>query len=105
MQFPLVSRSGRIRKLVSEHRESAISRVELLSLPGGPETFELAAKFCYGINFEITPSNVAQLSCVSEYLEMNENFSNKNLGSRTDEYLNHIVYQNLEMSLLVLQQS
>ncbi|PWA93064.1 phototropic-responsive NPH3 family protein [Artemisia annua] len=103
-KFPLVSRSGRIRKLVSENRESAISRVELLSLPGGPETFELAAKFCYGINFEITPSNVAQLSCVSEYLEMNENFSNKNLRSRTDEYLNHIVYQNLEMSLLVLQQ-
>ncbi|GKB79471.1 BTB/POZ domain-containing protein [Tanacetum coccineum] len=103
-KFPLVSRSGRIRKLVSEHRESAISRVELHSLPGGPETFELAAKFCYGVNFEITPANVAQLSCISEYLEMNENFSNNNLGSRTDEYLNHIVYQNLEMSLLVLQQ-
>lgn len=98
-----MSRSGRIRKLVSEHRESAISRVELLSLPGGTETFELAAKFCYGINFEITPSNVAQLCCVSDYLEMTEDFSNNNLGSRANEYLNHIVCPNLEMSVEVLQ--
>nr|XP_043636740.1 BTB/POZ domain-containing protein At5g48800-like [Erigeron canadensis] len=103
-KFPLVSRSGRIRKLVSEHRESAISRVELLSLPGGTETFELAAKFCYGINFEITPSNVAQLCCVSDYLEMHEDYSNNNLGSRADEYLNYIVCPSLEMSVEVLQQ-
>ncbi|KAI3678711.1 hypothetical protein L6452_38014 [Arctium lappa] len=103
-KFPLVSRSGRIRKLVSEHREPVISRVELLCLPGGRETFELAAKFCYGINFEITPSNVAQLCCVSDYLEMNEDFSNNNLGSRADEYLNYVVCQNLEMSVEVLNQ-
>ncbi|KAI7735666.1 hypothetical protein M8C21_005213 [Ambrosia artemisiifolia] len=103
-KFPLVSRSGRIRKLVSENREATISRVELLNLPGGPETFELAAKFCYGNNFEITPSNVAQLCCVSDYLEMTEDFSNNNLGSRADEYLNYIVLQNLEMSVEVLRQ-
>ncbi|KAI3760248.1 hypothetical protein L1987_50641 [Smallanthus sonchifolius] len=103
-KFPLVSRSGRIRKLVSENRDATVSRVELLNLPGGPETFELAAKFCYGNNFEITPSNVAQLRCISEYLEMNEDFSNNNLGSRADEYLNYIVFQNLEMSVEVLQQ-
>ncbi|XP_076928383.1 BTB/POZ domain-containing protein At5g48800-like [Bidens hawaiensis] len=103
-KFPLVSRSGRIRKLVSENRDSNISRVELLSLPGGPETFELAAKFCYGNNFEITPTNVAQLCCISEYLEMNEDYSNNNLGSRAEEYLNYIVLQNLEMSVKVLQQ-
>ncbi|KAJ0742336.1 putative BTB/POZ domain, NPH3 domain, NPH3/RPT2-like family protein [Helianthus annuus] len=103
-KFPLVSRSGRIRKIVSENREATISRVELLNLPGGPETFELAAKFCYGNNFEITPSNVAQLCCISDYLEMTEDFSNDNLGSRADEYLNYIVLQNLEMSVEVLQQ-
>ncbi|KAJ1431142.1 SKP1/BTB/POZ domain superfamily [Sesbania bispinosa] len=33
-KFPLVSRSGRIRRLVAEHRDSDISRVELLNLPG-----------------------------------------------------------------------
>ncbi|KAL8225010.1 hypothetical protein R6Q57_017567 [Mikania cordata] len=104
-KFPLVSRSGRIRKLVSENRDTTISRVELLSLPGGPEIFELAAKFCYGNNFEITPANVAQLCCISDYLEMTEDFSNNNLGSRADEYLNYVVCQNLEMSVEVLRQS
>ncbi|XP_057966006.1 BTB/POZ domain-containing protein At5g48800 [Malania oleifera] len=103
-KFPLVSRSGRIRKLVAEHRDSDISRIELLNLPGGAESFELAAKFCYGINFEITSANVAQLCCVSDYLEMNEEFSKDNLGSRTEEYLESIVCKNLEMCVEVLQQ-
>ncbi|XP_019448678.1 PREDICTED: BTB/POZ domain-containing protein At5g48800-like [Lupinus angustifolius] len=103
-KFPLVSRSGRIRRLVAEHRDSDISRVELLNLPGGAECFELAAKFCYGINFEITPANVAQLCCVSEYLEMTEDFSKDNLGSRAEEYLDSIVCKNLEMCVEVLKQ-
>lgn len=104
MQFPLVSRSGRIRKLVAEHRDSDISRIELLNLPGGAESFELAAKFCYGINFEITSANVAQLCCLSDYLEMTEEFSKDNLGSRAEEYLDCIVCKNLEMCVEVLQQ-
>ncbi|XP_039031450.1 BTB/POZ domain-containing protein At5g48800-like [Hibiscus syriacus] len=103
-KFPLVSRSGRIRKLVAEHRDSDISRVELLNSPGAAETFELAAKFCYGINFEITSSNVAQLCCVSDYLEMTEEFSRDNLSSRAEEYLESIVCKNLEMCVEVLQQ-
>ncbi|XP_038888165.1 BTB/POZ domain-containing protein At5g48800 isoform X2 [Benincasa hispida] len=103
-KFPLVSRSGRIRRLVAEHRDSDISKVELLNLPGGAESFELAAKFCYGINFEITPGNVAQLCCISDYLEMTEEFSKDNLGSRAEEYLESIVSKNLEMCVEVLQQ-
>ncbi|XP_027093546.2 BTB/POZ domain-containing protein At5g48800 [Coffea eugenioides] len=103
-KFPLVSRSGRIRKLVAEHRDSDISRVELLSLPGGSESFELAAKFCYGVNFEITAANVAQLCCISDYLEMTEEFSKNNLGTRAGEYLESVVCKNLEMCVEVLQQ-
>ncbi|KAF8105623.1 hypothetical protein N665_0157s0191 [Sinapis alba] len=104
-KFPLVSRSGRIRRVVAEHRDPDISKVELLNLPGGAETFELAAKFCYGINFEITSSNVAQLLCVSDYLEMTEEYSKDNLASRTEEYLDSIVCKSLEMCVEVLKQS
>ncbi|CAI9776619.1 unnamed protein product [Fraxinus pennsylvanica] len=103
-KFPLVSRSGRIRKLVAEHRESDISRMELLSLPGGAESFELAAKFCYGVNFEITAAVVAQLCCISDYLEMTEEYSKDNLGSRAEEYLDSVVCKNLEMCVEVLKQ-
>ncbi|KAL8102010.1 hypothetical protein AgCh_033787 [Apium graveolens] len=103
-KFPLVSRCGRMRKLVAENRGSDICRIELLNLPGGAESFELAAKFCYCINFEITSANVAQLLCVSDYLEMTEEFSSNNLGSRAEEYLESIVCKNLEMCVAVLQQ-
>ncbi|KAK4366190.1 hypothetical protein RND71_014070 [Anisodus tanguticus] len=103
-KFPLVSRSGRIRKLVAGHRDSDISKIELLSLPGGPESFELAAKFCYGVNFEITSANVAQLCCVSDYLEMTEEYSKNNLGSRAEEYVEVVVSKNLEMCVEVLKQ-
>ncbi|KAL8160604.1 hypothetical protein V2J09_002141 [Rumex salicifolius] len=103
-KFPLVSRSGRIRKLVAERRDSDISKMELHHLPGSADAFELAAKFCYGINFEITPTNVAQLCCVSHYLQMNEEFSKDNLGSRAEEYLDSVVCKSLEMCVQVLKQ-
>ncbi|XP_077250219.1 phototropic-responsive NPH3 family protein isoform X2 [Tasmannia lanceolata] len=103
-KFPLVARCGRIRKLVAELRETDISKIELLNLPGGAESFELAAKFCYGFNFEITSSNVAQLCCVSEYLEMTEEYAKENLASRAEEYLVGVVCKSLEMCVEVLQQ-
>ncbi|ERN06935.1 hypothetical protein AMTR_s00005p00262560 [Amborella trichopoda] len=103
-KFPLVSRSGRIRKLIAERRDSDISRLELFNLPGGAVAFELAAKFCYGINFEITASNVAQLYCVSEYLEMTEDYAKENLASRAEAYLDGVVCKNLEKSVEVLHQ-
>lgn len=103
-KFPLVSRSVRIRKLVAENRDSDITKIELLSLPGGAEAFELVAKFCYGINFEITPANVANLYCVSDYLEMTNDYSKDNLQSRAEEYLESVVCKNLEMCVEVLKQ-
>ncbi|KAH6784943.1 Phototropic-responsive NPH3 family protein [Perilla frutescens var. hirtella] len=103
-KFPLVSRSGRIRRLVAELRDSDISMIELCGLPGGAESFELAAQFCYGVNFEITAANVAKLHCVSHYLEMTEEYSKSNLGTRAEEYLESIVCKNLEMCVEVLRQ-
>ncbi|KAF8394795.1 hypothetical protein HHK36_018731 [Tetracentron sinense] len=101
-KFPLVSRSGKIRKLVADARNINLSKLELLNLPGGPQTFELAAKFCYGTNFEITTANVAHLRCAAEYLEMTEDYREENLIARTETYLNEVVVQSLEKSVEVL---
>ncbi|GFP96109.1 BTB/POZ domain-containing protein at5g48800 [Phtheirospermum japonicum] len=90
--------------MVAENRDSGISKIELLGLPGGAESFELAAQFCYGINFEITATNVAHLYCASDYLEMTEDYSNNNLLSRAEEYLESFVCKSLEMSVQVLLQ-
>ncbi|KAM3342784.1 hypothetical protein P3S68_027750 [Capsicum galapagoense] len=56
-KFPLVLRNGRIRKLLLEAKDTKVSRINLTGLPGGSDTFEIATKFCYGVNVEITISN------------------------------------------------
>ncbi|KAJ3701637.1 hypothetical protein LUZ61_005342 [Rhynchospora tenuis] len=103
-KFPLLSRCGRIRKLLAQHRNAENIKLELLNVPGGLNSFELAVKFCYGINFEITTTNVAQLCCISDYLEMSEEYSNENLSLRSESYLETVVCKSLEMCIEVLHQ-
>ena len=105
MQFPLVSKCGYIRKLVSESSDADVSLIELPDVPGGAEAFELAAKFCYGINFEITIENIAMLRCVAEYLEMTEDYSVGNLVGRTDTYLNEVALKSLAGAVSILHTS
>ncbi|XP_061369421.1 BTB/POZ domain-containing protein At1g03010-like [Gastrolobium bilobum] len=101
-KFPLVSRSGRIRKLLSEAKDSKASRISLQSVPGGVEAFELAAKFCYGIHVEFTLSNVAMLHCTAHFLEMTEEFAEKNLETRAEAYLKDTVLPNISSTIFVL---
>lgn len=102
MQFPLVSRSGRIRKSLLEAKDTKVTRLSLHGVPGGSEAFEMAAKFCYGVNTEITLSNVAMLRCVAYFLEMTEEFSDKNLEARTEAFLKETVLPNIANSISVL---
>ncbi|XP_006341291.1 BTB/POZ domain-containing protein At3g08570 [Solanum tuberosum] len=101
-KFPLVSLSGKIRKMVADAKDPNLSELNLTHVPGGPETFELAAKFCYGMNFEITTTNVARLHCVAEYLEMTEDYREENLIARTETFLVEVVFPNLEKTVEVL---
>eukprot|EP01018_Ginkgo_biloba_P019996 Gb_16497 [translate_table: standard] len=102
-KFPLMSRSGKIARLIAENNEEEICRHSLSDIPGGPETFELAAKFCYGMKLEITSLNVAALHCIAEYLEMTEDFGEGNLLKKTDGYLNQEVLRSWKDSVLTLQ--
>ncbi|PIA33152.1 hypothetical protein AQUCO_04200127v1 [Aquilegia coerulea] len=104
-KFPLVSKSGYIRKLVSGASDADLSVLELPDLPGGPEAFELAAKFCYGINFEISTDNIAMLRCAAEYLEMTEDYAVGNLVSRTEAYLDEVALTSLSGAVSVLHLS
>ncbi|KAK4795852.1 hypothetical protein SAY86_028178 [Trapa natans] len=102
-KFPLVARSGRIRKLIASlDRDSRVPTLELHGFPGGPRTFELAMKFCYGINFQITTADIAGLRCAAEFLEMTEDYREDNLVSRTEAFLDEVVYHSLEKSVEVL---
>lgn len=102
MQFPLVSKSGKIRKLLLEAKDSKTSRISLPIVPGGADALELAAKFCYGINVELNLSNVAMLRCVAHFLEMTEEYAEKNLEIRAEAYLKETVLPNISSSISVL---
>lgn len=102
MQFPLVSKCGFIKRLVSESSGGDLSVIEIPDIPGGAEAFELVSKFCYGINFDIGLQNIGILRCVAEYLDMTEDYATGNLVGRTEIYLNEVALKSLGGAISVL---
>ncbi|OWM79760.1 BTB/POZ domain-containing protein At5g48130 [Punica granatum] len=98
-KFPLSSKSGYFKRRLDESME-----VELpLDFPGGPEIFEMIVLFVYGSSTMIDAFNVAALRCAAEFLEMTEEYSSGNLCERFDLYMNQVVLQNWDDTLIVLQ--
>lgn len=84
----MISKCGYIHKLTSKSTaDSKIKTIDIRHIPGGVEGFEFAAKFCYGIEFEITIENVTLLRCVAEFLEMTEEYAANNLITQTEFFL------------------
>jgi len=100
-----LSKCGCIRKLLSEANDSNCPLIQIPDIPGGSEAFELAAKYCYGINFEISTENIAMLRCAAEYLGMSEDCSVGNLVSRTEVFLEEVVLVSLSGAVSVLHKS
>ncbi|KAK9053273.1 hypothetical protein SSX86_029906 [Deinandra increscens subsp. villosa] len=103
-KFPLVSKCGYIRKLISISKEGD-QVVRINDVPGGPKGFELGAKFCYGINFELTIENISMARCVAEYLEMTEEYAVGNLVSRAEAYINEVGLNSFAGAVSILQSS
>ncbi|KAH7296765.1 hypothetical protein KP509_26G037900 [Ceratopteris richardii] len=107
-KFPLMKKSLRIRRLVGEELNegnftmSSPAVIEFTNFPGGPETFELLIKFCYGINFEMTTLNVANLRCAAEFLEMIDEHGEENIITHTETFLSEIVFRSLDKTVEVL---
>ncbi|CAE6262206.1 unnamed protein product [Arabidopsis arenosa] len=105
-KFPLLSKCGFIKKLVSEsNKDSDSTVINITDIPGGSEAFELAAKFCYGINFDMSTENIAMLRCAAEHLEMTEEHSVENLVVRAESYLDEVALKSLSSSITVLHKS
>ncbi|XVF05867.1 hypothetical protein REPUB_Repub05bG0210200 [Reevesia pubescens] len=102
-KFMLVAKSNYIRKLIMETKEADLTRINLSDIPGGPEIFEKAAKFCYGVNFEITVHNVAALRCAAEYLQMTDKYCDSNLAGRTEDFLSQVALSSLSGAAVVLK--
>lgn len=104
-KFPLLSRSGVMEKLIAEASEDGEEGcvINLPDIPGGAKTFELVAKFCYGVKLELTSSNVVYLRCAAEHLEMTEEYGEGNLITQTEAFLNQVVLRSWKDSLKALQ--
>ncbi|KAG7637981.1 Root phototropism protein 2 [Arabidopsis thaliana] len=102
-KFMLVAKSNYIRKLIMESKDSDVTRINLSDIPGGPEIFEKAAKFCYGVNFEITVQNVAALHCAAEFLQMTDKYCDNNLAGRTQDFLSQVALSSLSGAIVVLK--
>lgn len=104
-KFPLLSRSGVMERLIAEASKDGDPNcvINLPDIPGGAKTFELVAKFCYGVKLELTASNVVYLRCAAEDLEMTEDYGEGNLVNQTELFLNQVVLRNWKDSIRALQ--
>ncbi|OMO56795.1 BTB/POZ-like protein [Corchorus capsularis] len=122
-KFPLMSKSRKLDQLIAEQEieeeeeeeeedddeeyqdeeEEEQYQISLPDFPGGSETFETAAKFCYGVKIDISSSTVVPLRCAAEFLEMTEEYSEDNLVSKTERFLSHSVFKSLKESIKALK--
>ncbi|XP_074275234.1 BTB/POZ domain-containing protein At5g66560 [Silene latifolia] len=88
---------------IEEHEEHDYCHILLKNFPGGSETFETAAKFCYGVKIELTAKKAAPLRCAGEALQMTEEYCENNLISKTERFLTQNVFTNIKDSIKALR--
>eukprot|EP00252_Welwitschia_mirabilis_P022205 TRINITY_DN5950_c0_g1_i2.p1 TRINITY_DN5950_c0_g1~~TRINITY_DN5950_c0_g1_i2.p1 ORF type:complete len:598 (-),score=45.32 TRINITY_DN5950_c0_g1_i2:305-2098(-) len=100
----MVSKCGRLSRIIYDAEISETTeKISLDDLPGGPESFELCAKFCYGIPIDLNSSNISALRCSAEYLEMSEDMEEGNLIFKTEAFLSYVVLSSWRDSIVVLK--
>ncbi|XP_044954638.1 coleoptile phototropism protein 1 [Hordeum vulgare subsp. vulgare] len=106
-KYPMISRSGKMGRVIYECASAAVDQdaavAELDELPGGADSFELAARFCYGMAVDLTASNISGLRCAAEYLEMTEDLEEGNLIFKTEAFLSYVVLSSWRDSIVVLK--
>lgn len=85
-----------------EEDDENYCHITLPNFPGGAEAFEWAAKFCYGLKIDFSPSNIAALRCAADFLQMTEEHFEDNLVSITEKYLSQKVLRNIKYSIQTL---
>lgn len=86
-KFPLLSKSALLQKLVAATNNDDGNEVNISDIPGGPASFEVCAKFCYGMTVTLNAYNVVAARCAAEYLEMYETVEKGNLSTKLKSFL------------------
>ncbi|KAI4367122.1 hypothetical protein MLD38_022893 [Melastoma candidum] len=102
-KFPLLSKSARLQKLVMSLSDDHRDEVDVSDIPGGPSSFEICAKFCYGMTITLNPYNIAAARCAAEFLEMYESIEKSNLVYKIEVFLASSIFRSWKDSIIVLQ--
>lgn len=102
-QFPLLSKSAHLQKLVTAATEEHSDEIYIPDIPGGTAAFEICAKFCYGMTVTLNAYNVVAARCAAEYLGMNETIEKGNLTYKIDIFLSSSIFRSWKDSIIVLQ--
>ncbi|XP_050281628.1 BTB/POZ domain-containing protein At3g44820 [Quercus robur] len=106
-KFPLISKCGKIARVYEESQSKfeKIFTAVLEEFPGGPDSFLIAVKFCYGVRVELTPRNIVVVYCVADYLEMTDEYGEGNLISKSESFFHKNILRNWKDCILALQSS
>ncbi|KAI3948091.1 hypothetical protein MKX01_014690 [Papaver californicum] len=106
-KVPMVAKSVYINKLVFERRNTggtnSILSINIENLPGGSLMFELIVRFCYGLLINLNVTNVAPRYCAAHFLDMNEDFEQGNLISKTETFFNFIIFSSWKHTIQILK--
>ncbi|XP_060175987.1 BTB/POZ domain-containing protein NPY2-like [Lycium barbarum] len=102
-KFPLLSKSAFLQKLVANSSEGDGDEIYIHDVPGGPMSFEICVKFCYGMTVTLNAYNVVAARCAAEYLEMHEDVEKGNLIYKVDVFLHCSIFRSWKDSIIFLQ--
>ncbi|RWW27446.1 hypothetical protein GW17_00008127 [Ensete ventricosum] len=103
MQFPLLSKSFRLQKLITTANNEKTDEICISDIPGGAAAFEICAKFCYGMTVTLNAHNVTAARCAAEYLQMHETVEKGNLIYKIEVFLRTSILRSWKDSIIVLQ--
>lgn len=102
-QYPLISKSSHLQKLISLGNEENVDEIQISDIPGGASAFEICAKFCYGMTVTLNAYNVIATRCAAEYLGMHETIEKGNLLYKIDVFLSSSIFRSWKDSIILLQ--
>ena len=95
----LISKSLYFDESIPDVPSSGPTEMVIRDFPGGPTAFETVAKYCYGIDIELSVDNIAPVYCAARVLRVPE------LEKSTDAFVSEVVLRDPAKAAVVLKVS
>lgn len=102
-KFPLLLKCGLLQRLCADTDTDEPVPVALDDIPGGPDAFELCAKFCYGIAISVSAGNIVEATLAARFLRMTEQVCKGNLASKLETFFESCVLRGWKDSITALR--